>query len=243
MQKAEEPTAESPVEPRPEQQAAGLRQYVWDFPTRIFHWLLVALLGFSWWSAENDQMDWHYKSGLTVCGLVVFRLLWGLFGTSTARFGQFVRGPRAIWSYMRGEQPAPIGHNPIGGWSVIALLLALVTQVASGLFSVDVDGLESGPLSSLISFDQGRVAAGIHDVSFWVLLGLVGLHVLAIIFYLVAKRRNLIGAMVTGYQRASGQPVEVARGGWIRLALAIAAAAFVVWLITRSGTAPPPATF
>ena len=243
MRKAEEPTAESPVEPRPEQQAAGLRQYVWDFPTRIFHWLLVALLGFSWWSAENDQMDWHYKSGLTVCGLVVFRLLWGLLGSGPARFGQFVRGPRAIWFYLRGEQPAPIGHNPLGGWSVVALLLALVTQVASGLFSVDVDGLESGPLSSLVSFDQGRLAAGIHEVSFNILLVLAGLHLLAVIFYLVARRRNLIGAMVTGYQRASGQPVEVARGGWLRLVFAIGAAALVVWLITRGGAAPPPATF
>lgn len=246
MPEAEAESANVLAEASPEPSGRSLRQYVWDFPTRIFHWLLVGLLGFSWWSAENDHMDWHYKSGLTVCGLVVFRLLWGLFGTSTARFRQFVKGPRAIRAYMRGERPAPIGHNPIGGWSVVALLLALVTQVASGLFSVDVDGIESGPLSSLVSFEQGRLAAGIHEVSFNILLGLVALHVLAILFYLVAKRRNLIGAMVTGYQRVVDTPVEIAKGGWIRLVLAIAAAGLVVWLITRGGGSAvgnAPATF
>src|SRR5690348_13361440 len=113
----------------------ALRQYVWDFPTRAFHWLLVALIGFCWWSAETDHMDWHSLAGLAVCGLLIFRILWGIFGTSTARFAQFVKGPRAIWSYLRpGEGPprvAPIGHNPLGGWSVVALLLVLATQTVS----------------------------------------------------------------------------------------------------------------
>jgi cytochrome b len=213
----------------------SLRQYVWDGPTRLFHWLLVGLIGFSWWSAENFHMDWHYKSGLTICALLVFRLLWGLFGTTTARFRQFVKGPRGVWSYVRGQQPVTLGHNPLGGWSVVALLLALVTQVASGLFTVDLDGIESGPLSYLVSFDQGRTAAGIHEVSFNVLLALIALHVLAIAFYLVVKRRNLIGTMITGYERATS-PVAVSRGGWIRLIVAVAVAGAVTWWIANGAS-------
>jgi cytochrome b len=180
-------------------------QLVWDVPTRLFHWSLVALLGFSWWSAETDHMDWHRYSGITVCGLIVFRILWGFVGTSTARFAQFVKGPRAVWSYVRSNdataQPVA-GHNPLGGWSVIALLLMVSVQFISGLFAVDLDGIESGPLSDLVTFDQGRWAAKVHEISFNLLLALVVVHVAAVLFYLVAKRRNLIRAMITGVQPA-----------------------------------------
>ena len=212
-----------------------MRQFVWDFPTRAFHWLLVVLLGFSWWSAETDHMDWHLLSGLTVCGLLIFRILWGVFGTGTARFTQFVKGPRTIWAYLRpGEgapRVAPIGHNPLGGWSVIVMLLLLVIQTVSGLFAVDVDGVESGPLSALLDFDQGRIAAKIHHLSFNFLLALIALHVLAILFYLVVKRRNLIRAMVTGSQPVLGEAQPVAKAGLWRLAAAIIAAALLSWWI------------
>lgn len=179
------------------------RQFVWDVPTRIFHWLLVVLLGFSWWSAETYHLDWHRYSGITVLTLVAFRLLWGLFGTSTARFSQFVKGPGTVAAYVRpsSELPVPVGHNPLGGWSVIVMLLLLVVQVTSGLFAVDIDGIESGPLSHLVTFDEGRTASSIHNISFNLLLIVVALHIIAIIFYLVVRRRNLIGPMVTGFQR------------------------------------------
>lgn len=214
-----------------------LRHYVWDGPTRLFHWLLVGLIGFSWWSAENYHMDWHYKSGLAAFGLLVFRLLWGLFGSSTARFRQFVKGPVGVWSYLRGRSVPSIGHNPLGGWSVIALLLALATQVVSGLFTVDVDGLESGPLSYLVSFDIGRVAADVHALSFNILLALIALHVLAIAFYVIVKRRNLIGAMITGHERTDA-PIQIARGGWVRLVLAVAAAALLTWWVAGGARMP-----
>lgn len=206
------------------------RRYVWDGATRLFHWLVVGLIAFSWWSAKNYHMDWHYKSGLTVLGLLIFRLLWGVVGTSTARFRQFVKGPQGVWAYARGRSPASVGHNPLGGWSVVALLLSMTVQVTSGLFTVDTDGIESGPLSYLVSFDQGRAAAGIHEWSFDALLALVSLHVLAIVFYLVVKRRNLVGAMVTGYERTD-EPMAISRVGWIRLAGAVAVAAVATWYI------------
>jgi cytochrome b len=177
-----------------------IRRLVWDLPTRLFHWLLVGLFGFSWWSAENDHLDWHLYSGIAVCGLMVFRLLWGVIGTDTARFSQFVRAPRAVWSYLTGKAARPLGHNPLGGWSVLALLGLLCIQVVSGLFAVDVDGLNSGPLSYLVDFDRGRSAAAVHDVSFNLLLMLAGLHILAVLYYLVVKRRNLIWSMVTGLE-------------------------------------------
>lgn len=212
----------------------GSSRRVWDLPTRLFHWLLVALVGFSWWSAETHHMDWHQLSGLTACGLLIFRILWGLFGSSTARFHQFVRGPRAIWSYLRGRGPSTIGHNPLGGLSVVALLLALVTQVVSGLFSVDIDGIESGPLSYIVDFDQGRLAARVHAISFNIVQGLVILHVLAIAFYLVARRRNLTGAMITGSEKIDAPVAESLRTApWWRLRLAVAAAALLVWWIAK----------
>jgi cytochrome b len=213
-----------------------LRQYVWDLPTRAYHWLLVALLGFSWWSAEADHMDWHQLSGLAVCGLLIFRLLWGVFGTGTARFAQFVKGPRAIWSYLRPGAGAPrrarIGHNPIGGWSVVALLLVLATQTISGLLAVDIDGIESGPLSWLVDFDQGRLAAAIHHTSFTVLQVLVALHVAAILFYLLVRRRNLVWSMIVGTQPViDGETGVVARVALWRLAVAIVVAAAAAWWI------------
>ena len=181
------------------------QQLVWDVPTRLFHWLLVGLLCFSWWSAETDHMEWHQYSGIAICGLVTFRLLWGVVGTSTARFARFVKGPRAVWAYVHSKDASSEktpGHSPLGGWSVIALLLMVCTQFISGLFAVDVDGIESGPLSYLIDFDQGRAAARVHGAAFNVLLALVAVHIAAILFYYFVKRRNLTKAMITGFQPA-----------------------------------------
>lgn len=178
------------------------RQQVWDLPTRLFHWVLVVLFGFSWWSAETHHMDWHQYSGIAVFGLLAFRLLWGVVGADTARFTQFVKGPRKVLAYLRpgagNTEPHHLGHNPLGGWSVLTLLVLLCLQVIAGLFAVDVDGIESGPLSYLVNFDQGRIASAVHKTIFDVLLVMVSLHVAAILFYLLVKNRNLTRAMVTG---------------------------------------------
>jgi cytochrome b len=212
----------------------GQRQFVWDWPTRIFHWLLVLLIAFAWYTAEVDRnMDWHLRAGMAVLLLLVFRILWGLIGTSTARFSQFVRGPRAVWSYIRpgSDAPVAVGHNPIGGWSVIVMLLLTVIVVVAGLFAVDIDGIDSGPLSHLVSFDQGRSASEIHELAFNLLLAVIAIHILAIIFYLVVKRRNLVGPMVTGFQRisdASPAPSAI-RVAWWRLILALAVALLVAY--------------
>lgn len=173
---------------------------VWDAPTRLFHWLLVALLGFSWWSAEQGAMDWHRLSGSVLLGLVAFRVVWGFAGGSTARFGSFLLSPLKLLDYLRDE-PRGLrvpGHNPFGGYSVALMLALLAVQIATGLFAVDVDGIESGQLSHLVSFDGGRAAANVHELSFTLLQVIVAVHVLAVLFYLVVRKRNLVTPMVTG---------------------------------------------
>ncbi|WP_395337339.1 cytochrome b/b6 domain-containing protein [Novosphingobium sp. BL-8H] len=203
---------------------------VWDIPTRLFHWLLVALFAFSWWNAENRHMDWHYISGLTLLGLLAFRLIWGLVGASTARLGPLFASPGTVLDYLKGRQAARAGHNPLGGYSVLVMLVLLSLQVGTGLFATDVDGLESGPLSFLVSFEQGRLAAEVHAISFNVLLALIGLHVLAVGFYQLFRRRNLLGPMVTGRDRELAPETPAVRPASLAtFAIAATVAAAFAW--------------
>lgn len=208
---------------------------VWDVPTRLFHWLLVLLFGFSWWSAEVREMEWHRTSGTILLGLIVFRLIWGFVGGSTARFGSFVRSPGAVLAYLRSKSDAPkaAGHNPVGGYSVVLMLLLLLVQTGTGLFAVDVDGIESGQLSFLVSFDQGRTASDIHHLSFTLLQIVAGVHILAVLFYLFVRKRNLIHPMFSGQdsQLGSGEgalvPASLVR--FAAVALLSVAFAWAVW--------------
>jgi cytochrome b len=110
---------------------------------------------------------------------------------------------------MRHDQaPATIGHNPLGGWNVVTLLALLFSQALLGLFAVDVDGLESGPLARHVSFEIGRYLAALHHVLFNGLLVLIGLHVLAVLLHGIFRRENLIGPMITGFKRVSGMPTR-----------------------------------
>lgn len=206
---------------------------VWDLPTRLFHWAIVFFFVLSWRSAESGAMDWHYLSGLIALGLILFRLIWGVIGSSTARFSHFVRSPRTTLGYLRSPADAPVtaaGHNPIGGYSVVAMLLALSVQVGTGLFAVDVDGLESGPLSYLVSFDQGRVAAEVHEVSFNLLLGLIILHVLAVFYYRIRRSRKLIVPMITGRDpQLAPDAAGLVSAGLLRFVLAAGIAAGLAW--------------
>ena len=183
----------------------AVRVALWDLPTRVVHWALVLLVPFSWWSAEQGHMDWHRTSGAILLGLIVFRLIWGVVGSSTALFAGFVRGPRAVIAYARGQGAPGLGHNPLGGWSVVAMIVLLVAQVSLGLFAVDTDGLESGPLSHLVSFDTGRTAAELHELNFKLLQGVIALHIATVLFYLIVRRDNLIAPMIGG-----AKPVDTA---------------------------------
>jgi cytochrome b len=175
---------------------------IWDLPVRITHWGFVLMLPALWWTAEEGDLALHRQLGLVMLGLIVFRLLWGIFGSSTARFSQFVAGPSRVWAYLQSalanREEKVLGHNPLGSWSVIALLLALSIQVVLGLFAQDVDGLESGPLSYLIDYDTSDSAREWHELLFNGILGLIVLHLIAIAIYVFAKRDNLITPMLTG---------------------------------------------
>lgn len=213
------------------------RVKVWDGGVRLFHWSIVALIPMLWFSAEEGYMDWHRRFGLTMLGLVVFRLYWGFAGTRTARFVDFVKGPKAIVAYL-GKLKRPylprIGHNALGALAVIALLTALAAQVTAGLFAVDVDGIESGPLSHLVSFDQGRDAAEFHETMFNVILALIGLHLAAIAFYALALKADLIRPMATGARTAPPAPGEQANDAAfpvVRFVIGVALAAAVVYLV------------
>jgi cytochrome b len=209
--------------------AAG-EQPVWDLPVRLVHWLLVALVAFSWWSVHNHHTDWHIWSGIAVLTLLLFRLLWGFFGSSTARWSGFVRGPRAIAAYLRGEWTG-IGHSPLAALSVIVLFGTLALQVGLGLFSQDEDGLYFGPLSGLVSSDTSDRMAGIHEAWFNLVLGLVVLHIAAIIFYRL-RGQKLTRPMITGRALVDPKLEPMRKGKWwaalICLAIALGISRWIV---------------
>lgn len=178
---------------------------VWDLPVRLFHWAIVLLIPALWWSAETHRMDLHILLGEVMLGLILFRLLWGVLGSSTARFASFVRGPAAVIRYLRGGSRA-LGHSPLGALSVVAMLLALAVQTGLGLFASDEDGIYYGPLAST-DLETAHTIAERHETFFWVLVALIALHVLAVLYYLLVKRNNLVTPMVTG-RGAAGEAGE-----------------------------------
>jgi cytochrome b len=179
-------------------ETAQRRVRVWDLPTRLFHWALVALLVISYVTAQLDELDWHMRSGECILALLLFRLLWGLFGSDTARFATFLRGPRAVWRALRGAGPdTALGHNAAGGWAVAAMLLFLCAQVGTGLFADD-DISEQGPLAQFVERPARKFLTGLHDRNVNILLGLAALHVSAIGFYWAVRRKNLVWPMIVG---------------------------------------------
>ena len=204
---------------------------IWDLPTRIFHWVLVALVVVCYLSGDNGRFDIHIPAGQALLVLVFARVLWGFVGSEPSRFRAFVRPVREIAAYVRtlgkrapGHHP---GHNPLGGLSVVAMLAVLLLQAGLGIFAVDVDGYNEGPLSFLVSYDAAREAAELHGDVVDVLLVLVGLHLAAILFYRLWKRERLVKPMVTGRATlpADGRPAPRLVSAWrALLVLAIAAA-------------------
>jgi len=218
---------------------AAHRLRVWDLPLRLFHWLLVALLATSWISAElgGNAMQVHQWSGVSVLTLIVFRIAWGFLGGTHARFASFLRSPAAALAYAgalrRGKPPHFLGHNPLGGWMVLALLLSLSIQAGTGLFAND-DIMIEGPLAARVSKQASDLSTLIHEINFNVLLVLVALHVLAAMFYLLVKRENLIVPMVTGNKLVEDTDAPAAQGGspWLA-AMLLALSGGAVWLLLR----------
>lgn len=214
------------------------RVRVWDVPVRLFHWTLVVLIVTLYITAEvlDDAIQLHALAGYTVLTLVLFRILWGFFGNSRARFTDFVRGPGTVLRYalgvLHGHHEFHVGHNPLGGWMVVAMLAVLLLQTGLGLFSND-DITFEGPLAHWVSKDTSDWLTGMHEVVFFILLVMVILHILAVVLHRFVYRDDLVVAMLTGRKDIpAGVSATDATGGNPLLAvLLLAVCAGVVWLL------------
>jgi cytochrome b len=175
---------------------------VWDLPVRLMHWLLVVLVAVSWLTAEFDLLPLHHLSGYLILALVITRIVWGFKGSTTARFGHFVKGRKLVAAYaatvlQRGGKTI-VGHNPLGALSIVAMLGLLLLQTILGLFTEDSDGVGPGPLADLVTRETGRAIAAVHEATFNVLLFIIALHIAAVLFHTCYKRDTLIRPMFTG---------------------------------------------
>jgi cytochrome b len=191
----------------------------------------------AWWTAETDNYDAHQWIGYTVLVLVVTRVLWGLVGSTHARFSDFVVGPRGVLAYLRGEGAASAGHNPLGGWSVLALLLLLLLQAVSGLFNSD-DVLFSGPLYYAADTGFRDAMGALHEVAFNLLLGLIGLHLMAVLYHQFGRREPMVQAMVRG--AAPGREGRAPPVAWWWSLLLLAAVAAALWWGLEQAPQPAP---
>ncbi|MDO5529841.1 MAG: cytochrome b/b6 domain-containing protein [Paracoccus sp. (in: a-proteobacteria)] len=180
---------------------------LWDPLLRGFHWLLAAAVISAWALAKFGpaQMTLHFYAGYVVIGLLAFRLIWGVLGPRPARFASFIRGPGAVARYasrlFRREPSHFPGHNPMGALSVVAMLVLLAAQVATGLVADPEDFINTGPLASEVSSATSRLALQWHHrIAGWLEI-LIILHIAVIVFYLVWKRENLITPMITGWKK------------------------------------------
>jgi cytochrome b len=205
---------------------------VWDLPTRLFHWLLAALVLFSWWSGEfggSDWREWHFRSGYAVLTLLMFRVAWGFVGPRYARFASFVpRWPRPHEWF--GPMP-PSGHSAPGALSIYAMLLGLLLQIATGLFATD-DNFSEGPWARFVSDATVAVLTRMHSLNRWLLALLVLTHVAAVIWYEL-RGEPLIGAMVHGNRAtASIAAADDWRVQVRAIAIATLAAVLTWWLVS-----------
>ena len=208
---------------------------VWDLPLRVFHWTLVSLVLFSATTGllgeklGTSVIEWHSRCGYAILSLLLFRIVWGFCGGTQARFANFLRGPRTVLDFVRralsGEKQLVVGHNPAGGWSVLAMLLFLSLQAGSGLFIADEDLAFEAPLSKHVSSHLVDLLKEFHEANFFVLAVLVGMHVAAIAYYFFVKHDNLVQPMLTGDKDLAAPTVQPSAGGHPLLGAAILAAA------------------
>ena len=214
---------------------------VCDLPTRLFHWLLVVLVLAAYVTGQigGSMIEWHGRAGVAITGLLAFRIVWGIVGSTYARFADFVPTPGRIGSYLRGQWNRP-GHNPLGALSVFALLAILIFQAVSGLFSNDEIAF-SGPLRELVSSETSERLSGLHRQNYWVILAFVVLHVGAVVFYALVKKDDLVKPMITGVKEVADPAHEPARGGGtVAFIVALAVTAAVLYFATGSFIEPPP---
>jgi cytochrome b len=219
------------------------KRLVWDLPLRLFHWLLVLSLAASWGTAELgfDWMQIHMYLGYWTIGLLVFRIIWGFIGPRHARFASFLTGPQGLWRYARGLAAGTMiqtaGHNPLGGISVIVMLVLVGFQAGTGLFATD-DIVWTGPYNPAVSGAMADKLTSLHHANFNIILAAVALHILAITFYFLVKKQNLVGAMLHG-KKVVPPHEAISKSEIVKAIIVIAiSAGLVYWLLSAAPTPP-----
>jgi cytochrome b len=212
---------------------------VWDLPTRLFHWLLVVLVAVSFASGKigGNAKPYHERSGEVILALLIFRVAWGFIGSSPSRFRAFLAGPATVLRYaltlFRRAPDHHLSHNPLGGWSVMAMLLVMLIQAGTGLFAND-DIATTGPLYKWVSKAASDRLTSIHHLNHDVVIIIVAVHVAAVLFHLVYKKENLILPMITGMKQREGDLAEATAQQPLWLAVLVgAAAAGAVYFLVR----------
>ena len=211
---------------------------MWDLPTRVFHWGGVALVIVAYITWRLNWMDWHARAGEVLLALVLFRLLWGVGGSDTARFARFVARPRVAAHHLarvlRREPDRQVGHNPAGGWMVLLLLGLLLAETLTGLY-VNNDISDEGPFTELVPAAVANAITALHAILWNALLAAIALHLVAILTYALAKGQNLTQPMITGCKilpSAVSQPriASAARALLLGACSALATAALAQWV-------------
>ena len=219
---------------------------VWDLPTRLFHWLLVALVAVSFASGKigGNAMPYHERCGEVILALLIFRVAWGFIGSSPSRFRTFLAGPATVLRYaltlFRREPDHHLSHNPLGGWSVMAMLLAMLIQAATGLFAND-DISTTGPLYKWVSKAASDRLTAIHHLNHDVIIIIIAVHVAAVLFHLIYKKENLILPMITGIKQREGiwpRPLHSDPCGWWAWSERLRRVRFISWSTKKAGQGP-----
>ena len=222
---------------------------VWDLPTRLFHWLFVLTICVQYATGEagGEWLVWHFRTGYFMMGLLTFRIIWGFVGPTHARFSSFIKGPGSTLAYLRQIQQAgqeaihSVGHNPLGGLMVIAMIALLSAQVVTGLFSSD--GLSYyGPYSATVSSDRSDQISDWHGVLFYIILAAAVLHILAVLYYTFIKKSPLVPAMLHGRKPQAHVPPDegIEHSALGRAVIVAVIAAVVVFLVQRGAPVSSP---
>jgi len=208
--------------------------YIWDLPVRLFHWLLVLAISSAYISGKTGGLwlDYHIRIGIFIIALIVFRVVWGFVGSSYARFSSFMPTPAKISTYLKRGQPTP-GHSPLAALSILTMLAVILLQAGLGLFAYNDEIDIHGPLYALLNSSFSERLTGLHVRAVNVLILLIGIHLLAIVYYTRVKNQQLIRPMLSGW-RIADDKTEVShshRHSMKALLFAVLVAGMAFWMI------------
>jgi cytochrome b len=209
---------------------------VWDAPVRVFHWGVVILVVAAYVTWRLNWMEWHSRCGYAVLALVLFRVLWGFFGSETARFARFLAAPRAAVRHLSRalarESDRQVGHNAAGGWMVLLLVLLLLGETLSGLYVAN-DVADEGPFTELTPASVANAITALHSILWDALLAAIALHLLAIGVYAAAKGHNLLGPMITGRKLLPADVRQPGMASLLRAAILLGCSALATAALAR----------